>query len=191
MPKPTKTISTPVSGPRQQQETKQIHSLLQPTTETGQVVCVSSVGSLFDADENHKGFDNPLHDLWMKQPGKLATLFLDPNFIRPYHEKCPHHTSQENNTKPLLCSVNPNWGLHMDKDNMFYTYVFLVDEEDHVEEGYNVIYKMLMKVFKDYYSSKPARAYKGVTYVNEYLPCNSALNVKSVKILLNRFIMDN
>jgi hypothetical protein len=161
--------------------------LLQPTTETGQVICVSSIGS-FD-DENHKGFDNPLHDLWMKQPGKLATLFPDPDFICLYHKKCPCHTSQENN-KPLLCSVNPKRGLQMDKDNMFYTYVFLVDE-DHVEEGYNVIYEMLMKVFKDYYSSKLARAYKGVTYVNEYLPFHPALNVKSVKIPLSQFITDN
>jgi hypothetical protein len=49
-----------------------------------------------------------------------------------------------------------------------------------------------MKVFKDYYSSKPAtRAYKGVTYVNEYLPFDPALSVKNVKIPLNRFITDN
>jgi hypothetical protein len=108
MPKPKKTITTPTAGPRQ--ETKQIRLILQPTTETGQVVCVSVVGS-FD-DENHKGFDNPLHDLWMKQPAKLATLFPDPDFIRPYHKKCPCRTSQENN-KPLLCSVIPKWGPHV------------------------------------------------------------------------------
>jgi hypothetical protein len=77
--------------------------LLQPTTETGQVVCVSVVGS-FD-DENHKCFDNPLHDIWIKQPPvKLATLFQDADFICPYHKKCPCHTSQENN-KPLLCPI--------------------------------------------------------------------------------------
>jgi hypothetical protein len=87
--------------------------------------CVSVIGSF--GDENHKGFDNPLHDLWIKQPAKLATLFPDPDFIRLYHEKCPCHTSQENN-KPLLCSIVPKWGPQLDKDNMFYTYVFLVDE---------------------------------------------------------------
>jgi hypothetical protein len=66
----------------------------------------------------------------------------------------------------------------MDKGNMFYTYVFLVDE-DCFEDGYKVIYEMLMKVFKDYYASKPARAYKGVTYVNEYPPFDQAIHVKS------------
>jgi hypothetical protein len=39
-----------------------------------------------------------------------------------------------------------------------------------------------MKVFKDYYASKPARAYKGVTYVNEYPPFDQAIHVKSVLV---------
>jgi hypothetical protein len=78
----------------------------------------------------------------------------------------------------------------MDKDNMFYTYVFLVDE-NRVEDGYKVIYEMLMKVFKDYYATKPTRAYKGVTYVNEYPPFDQAIHVKSVTIPLDRFITDN
>jgi hypothetical protein len=185
MPKPKKTIATPTSGPRQ--ETKQIRLLLQPTAETGQVVCVSVVGS-FD-DENHKGFDNPLHDIWIKQPAKLATLFPDAEFIRPYHEKCPRHTSQENNM-PLLCSVVPKWGPQLDKDNMFYTYVFLVDEE-RVDEAYKVIYETLMKVLKDYYANKPSRTYKGVTYVNEYPPFDRATNVKCDRIPLDRYITDN
>jgi hypothetical protein len=183
MPEPKKTIGTPTSGPTQ--EMKQICLLLQPTTETGQVVCVSIVGS-FD-DENHKGFDNLLHNVWIKQPAKLATLFPDPDFICQYHKKCPCHTSQENN-KPLLCSVIPKWGLQLlDKDNMFYTYVFLVDEE-RVEEAYRVIFETLMKVFKDYYANKPARAYKGVTYVNEYPPFNQATNVKCDRILLDQYM---
>jgi hypothetical protein len=96
-----KTIVTPTSGPRQ--ETKQIHLLLQPPTETGQAICVSVLGS-FD-DGNHKGFDNPLHEIWVKQPWKLATLFPEAGFICLYHKKWSH-TSQENN-KPLLCSVTP------------------------------------------------------------------------------------
>jgi hypothetical protein len=121
MPKPKKTISTPVSGPRQ--ETKQIRLLLQPTAETGQVVCVSVVGS-FD-DETHKGFHNLLHDLWMKQPAKLATLFPDPDFICPYHEKCPCHTSQENN-KPLLCSVNLNGDCKWTKTTCFTLLIFFL-----------------------------------------------------------------
>jgi hypothetical protein len=66
---------------------------------------VSIVGS-FD-DENHKGFVIALHDIWMKQPGKLATLFVDKDFICPCHEKCPLHTSQENKEPLLVCSVNP------------------------------------------------------------------------------------
>jgi hypothetical protein len=77
MPKPKKTIATPTAGPRQ--ETKQICLILQPTTETGPVVCVSIIGSF--EDENQKGFDIPLHNLWMKQPVKLATLFPDPDLF--------------------------------------------------------------------------------------------------------------
>jgi hypothetical protein len=95
----------------------------------------------------------------------LTRIFPDPDFIRPYHGKCPRRTSQENN-KPLMCSVVPKWGPQMDQDNMFYTYVFLVDEEC-VDEAYKVIYETLMKVFKDYFANKPARAYKGITYVND------------------------
>jgi len=185
MPKPKKTIATPTTGKRQ--ETKPIRLLMQPTTETGQVVCVSVVGS-FD-DENHKGFDNPLHDLWTKQTGKLATLFPDPDFIRPFHEKCPRRTSQENN-KALTCSVVPKWGPQLENDNLFYTYVFLVDEE-RVEQGYKLIYETLMKVFKDYYANKPTRAYKGVTYVNEYPPFDQDTNVKRDRIPLDRYITDN
>jgi hypothetical protein len=73
---------------------------------------------------------------------------------------------------------------------MFYTYVFLVDK-DCVEDGYKVIHKTLMKVFKDYYASKPRRAYKGVTYVNKYPPFDQAIHVKSVTIPLDRFITDS
>jgi hypothetical protein len=94
------TIATPTSGPRQ--ETKQIHLLLQPTTETGQVICVPVVGS-FD-DGNHKGFDNPIHDIWVKHPVKLAALFPYADFICPYHKKCPRRTSQEK--KSLCCAVS-------------------------------------------------------------------------------------
>jgi hypothetical protein len=96
--------------------------------ETSQVGFASIVGS-FD-DENHKDFDNALHDIWTKQLGKLATLFADKDFICPYHEKCPRRASQENK-EPLLCSVNPKGGTQLveDKDNIFCTYAFLVDEE--------------------------------------------------------------
>jgi hypothetical protein len=48
-----------------------------------------------------------------------------------------------------------------------------------------------MKAFKDYYAKKQTPTYKGVTYVNKYLPLDQAVNVKSVRILLNWFITDN
>jgi hypothetical protein len=60
----------------------------------------------------------------------LATLFAGKDFICSYYEKCPCHNSQENK-EPLLCSAIPKGGIQFveDKDNIFYTYAFLVDEE--------------------------------------------------------------
>jgi hypothetical protein len=46
----------------------------------------------------------------------------------------------------------------MDNDNMFYTYVFIVlDEEIIDKEGYKMTYYvLLLKVFNDYYANRPS-----------------------------------
>jgi hypothetical protein len=48
-----------------------------------------------------------------------------------------------------------------------------------------------MKVFRDYYANKPARAYIGVTFVNKYLLFNQTTNVECDRIPLDRYITDN
>jgi hypothetical protein len=60
-----------------------------------------------------------------------------------------------------LFSIIPKWGLKLDNDSMFYTYVSLVDE-DQIDKGYKEIYKALMKIFNYYHAGIPNKAYKGI-----------------------------